>query len=67
MSRDSLVVGFIPLLDCAPLAVAAEKGFAARQGIDLNLVPRPRGPAFAIVSSSVTSMRLTCSVRWRSL
>jgi two-component system, oxyanion-binding sensor len=38
MSRDSLVVGFIPLLDCAPLAVAAQKGFAARQGIDLNLV-----------------------------
>jgi ABC-type nitrate/sulfonate/bicarbonate transport system substrate-binding protein len=38
VSRDSLVVGFIPLLDCASLAVAAEKGFATRQGIDLNLV-----------------------------
>jgi NitT/TauT family transport system ATP-binding protein len=32
------VVGFIPLLDCAPLVVAAEKGFAAQAGIDLTLV-----------------------------
>jgi two-component system, oxyanion-binding sensor len=32
------VVGFIPLLDCAPLVVAAEKGFAAEAGIDLTLV-----------------------------
>ena len=33
-----VVVGFIPLLDCAPLIVAAEKGFAAAAGIDLTLV-----------------------------
>jgi len=32
------VVGFIPLLDCAPLAVAAEKGFASAEGLDLRLV-----------------------------
>ncbi len=32
------VVGFIPLLDCAPLAVAVEKGFAAQEGLDLRLV-----------------------------
>jgi two-component system, oxyanion-binding sensor len=32
------VVGFIPLLDCAPLAVAAEKGFAREEGLDLRLV-----------------------------
>lgn len=32
------VVGFIPLLDCAPLVVAAQKGFAAAEGIDLALV-----------------------------
>jgi two-component system, oxyanion-binding sensor len=37
MSSHS-VVGFIPLLDCAPLAVAAEKGFAEDEGIDLMLV-----------------------------
>jgi NitT/TauT family transport system ATP-binding protein len=34
----TIVVGFIPLLDCAPLIVAAECGFAADVGIDLALV-----------------------------
>jgi ABC-type nitrate/sulfonate/bicarbonate transport system substrate-binding protein len=33
-----LVVGFIPLLDCASLVVAAELGFAAAEGLDLKLV-----------------------------
>jgi ABC-type nitrate/sulfonate/bicarbonate transport system substrate-binding protein len=32
------VVGFIPLLDCAPLAVAVEKGFARAEGLDLRLL-----------------------------
>jgi ABC-type nitrate/sulfonate/bicarbonate transport system substrate-binding protein len=32
------LVGFIPLLDCAPLAVAVEKGFASAEGLDLRLV-----------------------------
>lgn len=33
-----LVVGFIPLLDCASLAVAHELGFAEREGLRLSLV-----------------------------
>jgi ABC-type nitrate/sulfonate/bicarbonate transport system substrate-binding protein len=33
-----IVAGFIPLLDCAPLVVAAERGFASREGIALTLV-----------------------------
>ncbi len=33
-----LVVGFIPLLDCASLAVARELGFAEREGLTLTLV-----------------------------
>jgi NitT/TauT family transport system ATP-binding protein len=33
-----LVVGFIPLLDCASLVVATELGFAAAEGLDLKLV-----------------------------
>jgi ABC-type nitrate/sulfonate/bicarbonate transport system substrate-binding protein len=37
-SPSVVVAGFIPLLDCAPLVVAAEKGFAAREGIELTLV-----------------------------
>lgn len=38
MNHATTVVGFIPLMDCAPLAVAVEKGFAAEEGIDLRLV-----------------------------
>lgn len=38
MSDVTTVVGFIPLMDCAPLAVAVEKGFAAEEGLDLRLV-----------------------------
>ena len=34
----NLVVGFMPLLDCASLVVAAERGFAADEGLDLRLV-----------------------------
>lgn len=33
-----LILGFIPLVDCAPLAVAHEHGFAAREGLELTLV-----------------------------
>ncbi len=38
MTQHRLVIGFVPLLDCAPLVVAAEKGFAAAEGLDLELV-----------------------------
>ena len=38
MSQSSVIVGFIPLLDCAPLVAAAEKGFAAAEQLDLTLV-----------------------------
>ena len=33
-----LILGFIPLLDCASLVAAAEHGFAAEEGLDLTLV-----------------------------
>ena len=33
-----LILGFIPLLDCAPLVAAAEFGFAAQENLDLALV-----------------------------
>jgi two-component system, oxyanion-binding sensor len=38
MTDSDIIVGFIPLLDCGPLVVAAEKGFAAEVHIDLTLV-----------------------------
>lgn len=33
-----LAIAFLPLVDCAVLAVAREKGFAAGQGLELSLV-----------------------------
>jgi two-component system, oxyanion-binding sensor len=33
-----VILGFIPLLDCASLVVAAERGFAAEEDLDLALV-----------------------------
>jgi ABC-type nitrate/sulfonate/bicarbonate transport system substrate-binding protein len=33
-----LTLGFIPLVDCAPLVAAAEMGFAAAEGLALDLV-----------------------------
>ena len=38
MPAERVVVGFIPLLDCAALVAAAECGFAAQEGLDLRLV-----------------------------
>lgn len=35
--RDLIRAAFIPLLDAAVLIVAAEKGFAAAEGLDLQL------------------------------
>jgi NitT/TauT family transport system ATP-binding protein len=37
MTVQQLVLGFVPLLDCAPLVVALEKGFGAAEGLDLEL------------------------------
>ena len=37
MSTHRIVAGFIPLLDCAVLVAAAERGFAAQEGVDLRL------------------------------
>jgi ABC-type nitrate/sulfonate/bicarbonate transport system substrate-binding protein len=36
-AMPTVTLGFIPLTDCAVLAVARERGFAAREGIDLQL------------------------------
>jgi ABC-type nitrate/sulfonate/bicarbonate transport system substrate-binding protein len=38
MNFAPMTVGFVPLLDCAPLVVAAERGFAAAEGLELRLV-----------------------------
>ncbi len=38
MSADRLRIGFIPLCDAAALIVAADKGFCAQEGLDVELV-----------------------------
>lgn len=43
-------VGFIPLVDCAALVVAAERGFAAEQGLRLVL---SREPSWAAIRDKV--------------
>jgi len=46
-----LTLGFIPLVDCAPLVVAAEMGFAAAEGLKLDLV---RETSWANIRDRVT-------------
>jgi len=38
MNAGNLLIGFVPLLDCAPLVAAVEKGFAADEGLSITLV-----------------------------
>ena len=38
MSMTHLTAGFLPLLDSVLLVLAQEKGFAAKEGLDLHLV-----------------------------
>jgi nitrate/nitrite transport system ATP-binding protein len=37
LEKKRLTLGFVPLTDCAPLVVASEKGFFARQGLLVEL------------------------------
>ena len=39
--QSELVLGFIPLTDCAPLAIAAEKGYFAGYGLSVRLSREP--------------------------
>lgn len=41
MTRTVLNCGYVPLVDSAPLIIAKELGFAAEEGLDLNLVRQP--------------------------
>ncbi len=41
MSRARVEVGFVPLVDAAPLIIAREMGFAAEEGVELTLVREP--------------------------
>lgn len=41
MSDTVLNCGYVPLVDCAPLVIASELGFAAEEGLTLNLMRQP--------------------------
>lgn len=41
MSQTVLNCGYVPLVDCAPLVIAEELGFAGEEGLALNLVRQP--------------------------
>ncbi len=41
MSVANLALGFLPLVDAAPLLVAQALGFAREEGLDLTLIPAP--------------------------
>ena len=41
MNMATLRLGFVPLLDMAPLAIAHEMGFAAAEGLALELARAP--------------------------
>ncbi|MEM8979071.1 MAG: CmpA/NrtA family ABC transporter substrate-binding protein [Pseudomonadota bacterium] len=41
MSSQVLNCGYVPLVDSAPLILAAELGFAAQEGLSLNLLRQP--------------------------
>jgi len=38
MTPNNLIIGFVPLLDCATLVAAVEKGFMAQEGLEVTLV-----------------------------
>jgi ABC-type nitrate/sulfonate/bicarbonate transport system substrate-binding protein len=41
VNQIMLTCGYLPLVDCAPLVIAKELGFAAEEGLMLNLVRQP--------------------------
>lgn len=41
MSNSTLTLGYLPLIDAAPLLVAQALGFAGEEGIELQLTPAP--------------------------
>ncbi|MEM7654163.1 MAG: ABC transporter substrate-binding protein, partial [Pseudomonadota bacterium] len=58
MERDRVDCGFIPLVDCAPLVVAHEMGFAEEESYDLVL---HREPSWSSIRDKLALGRLTAA------
>lgn len=55
LEKVNLELGFIPLTDCAPLAIAQEKGFFAKYGLEVTL---SREPSWQAIAEGTISQRL---------
>jgi nitrate/nitrite transport system ATP-binding protein len=55
LEKTTLDIGFIPLIDCAPLVVAKEKGFFKEQALEVNL---HRETSWNAIAEGITSDRL---------
>jgi nitrate ABC transporter ATP-binding subunit len=55
LEKTELSVGFVPLLDCAPLAVAMAQGIFARNGLEVTL---SREPSWKAVAEGIREGRL---------
>ena len=55
LEKSALRLGFVPLIDAAPLVVAKERGFFRRHGLDVTLV---RQPSWANVRDNLAAGRL---------
>lgn len=70
LEKPNLTVGYVPVNDCAPFAVAWEKGFFRKYGLNVNLVKEAswatsrdgvifgRTDAAPVVSGAVTNARI---------
>ncbi|MCU0527412.1 MAG: nitrate ABC transporter ATP-binding protein [Elainella sp. Prado103] len=56
LEKINLEIGFVPLTDCAPLAVAQEKGLFQKHG--LEQVTLSREPSWKAIVEGITSKRL---------
>jgi nitrate/nitrite transport system ATP-binding protein len=54
LPKTTLNIGFMPLTDCAPLAIAQEKGFFAKHGLTVNL---QRASSWDDIASGVADQR----------
>ena len=56
LEKVNLEIGFVPLIDCAPLVVAKEKGFFAKYG--LEEVTLSREPSWKAIGEGIRAGRL---------
>ncbi|MDX2096813.1 MAG: nitrate ABC transporter ATP-binding protein, partial [Leptolyngbyaceae cyanobacterium bins.59] len=56
LEKVNLEIGFVPLIDCAPLAVAKEKGFFQKYG--LEEITLSREPSWKTIAEGVAEQRL---------